>query len=394
MSLPLPSNVVPPRRGPSPPDELVESAIPEAETREEEEEEADEELDSPDQEILKLVTANTPSYRGRWNKYSAEGRTIVGRDRHSNANDDEDDDDDVAPRPLAHVSGKPKFTFVSHIHMVFLGSSQAGIPGSMPINIRPLVNPRANLSLASYRLQTLPATPQVPEPEPEASVPSRSIRRAVYAQRDFQRAIDPGALDFAADTDSVITEEDEDENEEGAMAATGSASAEKGVKMRGGRERALKILHARNDLPDLDSEEPQNLHVHDWFNETTTSPPPETPSLFSLMPISFPDLQSLSFLGSGEQSAFTQDAPSLPSALAAGFSLPGSPSLSSLEVPRQQQIKSIASHETPTPTLITPLWKRPVPPQFWQPSAQQPTCTNLRIRSVEDAHKIFFAICR
>ncbi|KAJ7787993.1 hypothetical protein B0H13DRAFT_1676483, partial [Mycena leptocephala] len=112
------------------------------------------------------------------------------------------------------------------------------------------------------------------------------------------------------------------------------------------------------------------------------------------MPISFPDLQSLSFLGSGEQSAFTQDAPSLPSALAAGFSLPGSPSLSSLEVPRQQQIKSIASHETPTPTLITPLWKRPVPPQFWQPSAQQPTCTNLRIRSVEDAHKIFFAICR
>ncbi|KAF8199971.1 hypothetical protein K438DRAFT_1822943 [Mycena galopus ATCC 62051] len=29
-----------------------------------------------------------------------------------------------------------------------------------------------------------------------------------------------------------------------------------------------------------------------------------------------------------------------------------------------------------------------------QPSAQQPTCTNLRIRSVEDAHKIFYAIQR
>ncbi|KAJ6594461.1 hypothetical protein B0H19DRAFT_1095594 [Mycena capillaripes] len=35
-----------------------------------------------------------------------------------------------------------------------------------------------------------------------------------------------------------------------------------------------------------------------------------------------------------------------------------------------------------------------VPPQHWQPPAQQPTCTNLRIRSVDDAHKIFYAIRR
>ncbi|KAJ7019840.1 Gti1/Pac2 family-domain-containing protein [Mycena alexandri] len=28
----------------------------------------------------------------------------------------------------------------------------------------------------------------------------------------------------------------------------------------------------------------------------------------------------------------------------------------------------------------------------WRPPAQQPTCTNLRIRSVDDAHKIFYAI--
>jgi hypothetical protein len=33
-----------------------------------------------------------------------------------------------------------------------------------------------------------------------------------------------------------------------------------------------------------------------------------------------------------------------------------------------------------------------VPPQHWQPPAQQPTCTNIRIRSVDDAHKIFYAI--
>ncbi|KAJ7761002.1 hypothetical protein B0H16DRAFT_1531431 [Mycena metata] len=35
----------------------------------------------------------------------------------------------------------------------------------------------------------------------------------------------------------------------------------------------------------------------------------------------------------------------------------------------------------------------PVPfPPHWQPPVQQPTCTNLRIRSVDDAHKIFYAI--
>ncbi|KAJ7451858.1 hypothetical protein B0H11DRAFT_2075489 [Mycena galericulata] len=34
----------------------------------------------------------------------------------------------------------------------------------------------------------------------------------------------------------------------------------------------------------------------------------------------------------------------------------------------------------------------PVPQQHWQLAAQQPTCTNLRIRSVEDAHKVFYAV--
>ncbi|KAJ7757763.1 hypothetical protein DFH07DRAFT_742037 [Mycena maculata] len=33
-----------------------------------------------------------------------------------------------------------------------------------------------------------------------------------------------------------------------------------------------------------------------------------------------------------------------------------------------------------------------VPQQHWQLSVQQPTCTNLRIRSVEDAHRIFYAV--
>jgi hypothetical protein len=99
----MPSNIIPPRRGPSPP---VESSISEEDIEEEEEaeeEEVDEELDSRDQEILKLVAANTPSHRGRWKKDSAEWRTLVSRDRNSNADDDEDDEEVTPP----HVNGKP-----------------------------------------------------------------------------------------------------------------------------------------------------------------------------------------------------------------------------------------------------------------------------------------------
>ena len=83
----------------------------------------------------------------------------------------------------------------------------------MPINIRPIANPRPDLSLASYWPQTMPSAPQVPEPEPPLSVPSSSVRRALYAERNLQRAMDPGALDFAVDGSSVIEEEEEAEED-------------------------------------------------------------------------------------------------------------------------------------------------------------------------------------
>ncbi|KAJ6560412.1 hypothetical protein B0H19DRAFT_1234658 [Mycena capillaripes] len=244
-SLPVPSNVRPPRRGPSPPDDSTDLSTPDEDTGDDEEEEEEaEELDSRDQEIMKLVAADTPSHRGRWKKDSAEWRTLVSRDRYSNTDDDDEfDDDEVAPRPSAHING----------------SSQAGMPGSMPIAIRPPGKPRTNLSLASYRPQTMPAAPTEPEPEPAATMPSSSVRRAVYAERDLQRAMDPGALDFSADVDvdSVIKEEDEgDDNGDGeggssdATGATGIASLDDRGNVRGGRKNAFKILQAREQLPD------------------------------------------------------------------------------------------------------------------------------------------------
>ncbi|KAF8214059.1 hypothetical protein K438DRAFT_1956160 [Mycena galopus ATCC 62051] len=228
QSLPVPSHIAPPRRGPSPPEDPVESI-----SEEEEEEPLDEELDSRDQEIRRLVAADTPSHRPGWKKGSVEWRTLVSP--HSYAQD-EDENVDVELPPTTHVNG----------------SSQAGMPGSMPINIRPIVNPRANLSLASYRPQTMPSAAHEPEPDPKASLPSSSVRRAVYAERNLQRAMDPGALDFAADDGSVIEEEEEGDENEGVEPAVAAAitSASADETLRGGRRRALEILQARSDLPD------------------------------------------------------------------------------------------------------------------------------------------------
>ncbi|KAJ7755963.1 hypothetical protein B0H16DRAFT_1540220 [Mycena metata] len=211
-SLPVPSNIAPSRRGPSPP----ESDIQEEDTEEDDDEEP-EELDSRDVQILKLVAANNPSHRGAWKKHSAEWKTLVSRDGRR--------------------------------------ASHAGIPSSMPITIRPLAKAQVNLSLASYRPPTMPPPQELePEPEPPIPVSSSSVRKAVYAERDLQRAMDPGALDFAAEIDSVVeTDEEEDEgnndDDTGAVTATGSAPTDS-RKFRGGLKRAQEILKAREDLPD------------------------------------------------------------------------------------------------------------------------------------------------
>ncbi|KAJ6616205.1 hypothetical protein B0H10DRAFT_1405106 [Mycena sp. CBHHK59/15] len=245
-SLPVPSKIVPRRRASrgseSPQNDGAatiqeeDGAEEEGEEEEEEEEEGeDEEYDSRDVQILKLVAANTPSHRGAWKKDSAAWKSLVSRD--SRTSDADDEEDDGGARPPAYTNG----------------SSQAGMPGSMPIAIRPLVKPQTNLSLASYRPQTLPALPQeLEEPEPPVPVSSSSVRKAVYAERDRSRLMDPGALDFAADDEEEEEEDDDDEDEDDRSdGAVGSASGgERAPKVRGGRKRALKILRARNELPD------------------------------------------------------------------------------------------------------------------------------------------------
>ena len=69
---------------------------------------------------------------------------------------------------------------------------------------------------------------------------SDALRRAAYAKRDLRRSVDPGALDFHADIEEAEEEEGEEED-------TAREPLEAGQR---GRERALKILQARSQLPE------------------------------------------------------------------------------------------------------------------------------------------------
>ena len=60
---------------------------------------------------------------------------------------------------------------------------------------------------------------------------SASIRKAKYAERDRARSMDPGTLNFAA-----IEEEEENQ-----------------ISDRRGRKLALKILKARNKIPEAET---------------------------------------------------------------------------------------------------------------------------------------------
>ncbi|KAJ7771124.1 hypothetical protein DFH07DRAFT_879688 [Mycena maculata] len=230
-SLPVPSQITSPRRSP-PVNEQAEASIQEEDAADEQDQERDQEeeqYDSRDVQIRKLVAADTFSHRGKWRKSSDEWKTMVSDGRRG---EEDEEDDELGPPPPPHLNG----------------SSLAGMPGSMPIAIRPLVKPPTVLNLASYRPQTMPTVPQEPEQEPLTPVSSSAIRKAVYAERDLQRAMDPGALDFSTN-DEAIAEEDEEEGEApnsggGAVSAAGSAPG------RLANKRAFSILQARNELPD------------------------------------------------------------------------------------------------------------------------------------------------
>ena len=79
---------------------------------------------------------------------------------------------------------------------------------------------------------------------------STSIRKAKYAERDRARAVDPGALEFATieeeegDEDEDEDEDDDEDEDEEKTLTNHKIFGERGRKL------ALKILKARNELPE------------------------------------------------------------------------------------------------------------------------------------------------
>lgn len=120
-----------------------------------------------------------------------------------------------------------------------------GVPGSLPVQIHLRNKPRETLSLASYQ-------PQHAMPQPEAQVPTKpngkpmsstAIRKAMYAERDRSRSVDPGVqMDLVAEED----EEEESEVEN----AEENAKLDELLSTTRGRKRALKILQSANQLPE------------------------------------------------------------------------------------------------------------------------------------------------
>lgn len=213
-------------------------------------------VNSRDVEILKLVAANTPSHRGAWKPNSKAWQTFVrrqdNRDHSENryiAEEGEEEGNGAGSESVAtgHPSsltadrntGKDvplSYTAYTHNPSVAVNGSDVPFVGSLPIPIKFAKRPQV-LSLASYRPQT--AIPEQPVVEAAPNVSRTALRKAVYAERDRSRSIDPGALDF------------EEEEEKSHLVADDEAfkddTADAGDR---GRNRALKILQAGSEIPE------------------------------------------------------------------------------------------------------------------------------------------------
>ncbi|KAK0444371.1 hypothetical protein EV421DRAFT_1903002 [Armillaria borealis] len=102
-----------------------------------------------DEEIMRLLAAGTPSHRAAWsNGGKAWGQFLHrGRERMFDSDAMADDDYEVDKR-REHIN--------EHYEEV-LDSTRNGVPGSLPVRIKPLVKQREVLSLASYKPQMIGA---------------------------------------------------------------------------------------------------------------------------------------------------------------------------------------------------------------------------------------------
>jgi len=207
-----------------------------------------EQPDPQEEEILKLVAANTPSHRSAWKRNSKAWKLFVSRRRNGVPGalipeETEDGSGQVADTTDDSDWGSSRgklcpltLMIVAHGTDIRWSLGDAGFPASLPIDIGPLACQREPLSLASYQ----PQTSLSGRAGGRRHTSSATLRRASYAERDRSRAIDPGALDFiAGDGEEAEDDESDEEPSKANVADEGR-----------GRQRAFKILQARSKIPE------------------------------------------------------------------------------------------------------------------------------------------------
>ncbi|KAH6914787.1 hypothetical protein BKA70DRAFT_1383042 [Coprinopsis sp. MPI-PUGE-AT-0042] len=162
---------------------------------------------------------------------------------------------DKSKQPIsAQLKARKKYDADKYEQYLAATHNLGGIPGSMPIQIHFKTNARQPLSLASYQPQSALAQQQQDADALPTLLPlnghgktsSTTIRKALYAERDRVRSVDPGIMDFTSSDDEDGTDDTEESSEDEAE----KARMEAYLATSRGRKRALKILQARSELPD------------------------------------------------------------------------------------------------------------------------------------------------
>ncbi|OSC98984.1 hypothetical protein PYCCODRAFT_1470631 [Trametes coccinea BRFM310] len=197
--------------------------------------------DPREEEILRLVAASTPSHRSAWKKNSKAWQLFLNRRERRSTETGPDTISEEGHYPsLDDFDPQPRRAFNSIADSDVTDEDEDDkwadehpVAQSLPIPIGPLGQHGPSFGRQSYQPKTsLSDRPGVLVPALRSGS-SSSLRRASYAERDRKRPIDPGALDFAVDEEDAADEDVESDPETGGKA----------------RQRALKILQARDDMP-------------------------------------------------------------------------------------------------------------------------------------------------
>ncbi|KZT13055.1 uncharacterized protein LAESUDRAFT_27866 [Laetiporus sulphureus 93-53] len=207
------------------------------------EDDAEEVTDPREAEILRLVAASTPSHRSAWKRDSKAWQLFVNRqDRkskeHAPAAIEEEGDESAAeydgPRLGQGVDmDVDDVTEGGEREDGLRANHHYPVASSLPI---PISLNGLHFGAASYEPKTsLTEQPGTMVPALRTMTSSSAaVRRQIYLERDRQRSIDPGALDFTEDMDDEEEPEIQPEAEVGSLA----------------QKRALQILEASNRIPE------------------------------------------------------------------------------------------------------------------------------------------------